>query len=81
MIHAIGFYSTGVKIDAIPGRINLASTLRSLFKGEHRGFCFESCGQGHAATLIVGLSFVHKKPLFLKKLFILFSFSKKRPFL
>jgi hypothetical protein len=56
VIHAIGFYSTGIKIDAIPGRINLASTLRSLFKGEHRGFRFESCGQGHAATLIVGLT-------------------------
>jgi len=34
-------YCFGIKIDAIPGRINLASTLRSLFKGEHRGFCFE----------------------------------------
>ena len=55
MIHAIGFYSIGIKIDAIPGRINLASTLRSLFKGEHRGFRFESRGQGHSAMLIQGL--------------------------
>ena len=33
----------------------LASTLRSLVKGEHRGFCFESRGQGHSAMLIQGL--------------------------
>ena len=55
MIHSLGFYSFGIKIDAIPGRINLADTLRSLFKGEHRGFCFELCGQGHSSMLIVGL--------------------------
>ena len=58
MIHAIGFYSTGIKIDAIPGRSNLAFILQSLFKGEHRGCRFELCGQGHAATLIVGLSII-----------------------
>ena len=50
-------YCFGIKIDAIPGRINLASTLRSLFKGEHRGFCFELCGQGHSSMLIVGITF------------------------
>jgi len=55
VIHSLGFYCFGIKIDAIPGRINLASTLRSLFKGEHRGFCFELCGQGHSSMLIVGL--------------------------
>ena len=41
VIHSLGFYSFGIKIDAIPSRINLASILRNLFKGEHRGFCFE----------------------------------------
>jgi heme/copper-type cytochrome/quinol oxidase subunit 2 len=56
VIHAIGIYSLGIKIDAIPGRSNLASTLRSLFKGEHRGYCLELCGQSHAVMLIVGLS-------------------------
>ena len=55
VIHSLGFYCFGIKIDAIPWRINLASTLRSLFKGEHRGFCFELCGQGHSSMLIVGL--------------------------
>ena len=41
--------------DCSIGSINLGSTLRSLFKGEHRGFCFELCGQGHSSMLIVGL--------------------------
>ena len=28
VIHTLGIYSWGIKIDAIPGRINLATTLR-----------------------------------------------------
>ena len=55
VIHSIGFYSFGSKVDAIPGRINLACTLRFLGKGEHRGFCFELCGQGHSSMLMVAL--------------------------
>ena len=47
VIHTLGCYSIGIKIDAIPGRINLATTLRLLNGGECRGNCFESCGQGH----------------------------------
>ncbi len=49
VIHNLGFYSWGIKIDAIPGRINLANSLRLLNKGEYRGKCFELCGQGHLA--------------------------------
>ena len=30
VIHTLGFYSRGIKIDAIPGRINLTTTLRLL---------------------------------------------------
>ena len=52
VIHTIGFYAWGIKIDAIPGRINLATTVRLLNKGEYRGKCFESRGQGHIATII-----------------------------
>jgi len=55
VIHSLGFYSFGSKIDAIPGRINLAFTLRFLGKGEHRGFCFELCGKGHSSMLMVVL--------------------------
>ena len=47
VIHTIGFYSLGIKIDAIPGKINSTTTLRLLNKGEYRGKCFELCGQGH----------------------------------
>ena len=55
VIHTLGIYSWGVKIDAIPGRINVATTLRLLNKGEYRGKCFELCGQGHLSMAIVGL--------------------------
>jgi heme/copper-type cytochrome/quinol oxidase subunit 1 len=47
VIHTIAFYSLGIKIDAIPGKINSTTTLRLLNKGEYRGKCFELCGQGH----------------------------------
>lgn len=56
VIHSIGFISFGIKIDAIPGRINYAFTLRSLFKGEHRGFCFELCGQAHSSMFLIALT-------------------------
>lgn len=52
VIHSIGFYSLGIKIDAIPSRINVSSSLRPLFIGEYRGFCFELCGQGHSLMLV-----------------------------
>ncbi len=55
VIHTLGFYSWGIKIDAIPGRINLANTLRLLWKGEYRGKCFELCGQGHLSMMINAL--------------------------
>ena len=55
VIHCLGLYSFGIKIDGIPGRIHLGSILRSIFKGEHKGFCFELCGQGHSSMLIAGI--------------------------
>ena len=55
VIHTLGFYSWGIKIDAIPGRINLTSTLRLLWKGEYRGKCSEPCGQGHLSMLMLSL--------------------------
>lgn len=51
VIHSIGYYSLGIKIDSIPARINTAQSIRPLFKGQYRGFCFESCGQGHASMI------------------------------
>ena len=55
VIHTLGFYSWGIKIDAIPGRINLGTTLRLLWKGEYRGKCFELCGQGHLSMLLLSI--------------------------
>ena len=54
-LNLIVIYSWGIKIDAIPGRINLATTLRLLWKGEYRGKCFELCGQGHLSMMINAL--------------------------
>ena len=51
VIHSLFFYSFGFKIDAIPGRINLTSSLRSLVKGVNRGFCYELCGEQHNTML------------------------------
>ena len=52
VIHALGIYSWGIKLDAVPGKINLASTIRLLWKGEFLGKCLELCGQGHLSMLI-----------------------------
>ncbi len=52
VIHTLGFYTWGIKIDAIPGRIKLANTLRLLWNGESRGKCFELCGQCHLSMMI-----------------------------
>ena len=54
VIHSLGIYSFGIKIDAIPGRFNFTSTIRTLIKGEHRGMCYELCGLGHSSMLIIG---------------------------
>jgi heme/copper-type cytochrome/quinol oxidase subunit 2 len=55
VIHSLGIYSLGIKIDAIPGRYNVTSIIRTIIKGEHRGFCYELCGYGHSSMLIVGM--------------------------
>jgi hypothetical protein len=56
VIHSLGFYSLGFKMDAIPGRINYSFELSTLFKGEHRGFCYELCGTSHSSMLILAMS-------------------------
>ena len=56
VIHSRGPYSLACKVDVIPGRINLAASLRSSLKGELRGFRFEPCGFGHSLMLIVCLT-------------------------
>jgi hypothetical protein len=56
VIHSLGFYSLGFKMDAIPGRINYSFELSTFFKGEHRGFCYELCGTSHSSMLILAVS-------------------------
>jgi len=56
VIHSLGFYSLGFKMDAIPGRINYSFELSTLFKGEHRGYCYELCGTSHSSMLILAIS-------------------------
>ena len=53
VIHSLGFYSLGIKIDAVPGRINLANSIRLLWKGQYNGKCFELCGQGHLSMMML----------------------------
>ena len=37
VIHSFSIYSSGFKIDAIPGRLNQGASIRTLSKGEIRG--------------------------------------------
>lgn len=55
VIHTLSFYSWCIKIDVIPGRINLTTTLRLVFNGEYRGKCFELCGQGHFSMMMIAM--------------------------
>lgn len=52
VMHAWAIPSLGVKIDAIPGRIN-HSLIYILREGVYYGQCSELCGQGHAYMPIV----------------------------
>ena len=53
--HSSGTHPFGIKIDAIPGRFTFTSTIRTLIKGENRGFRYELRGHGHSSTPIVGM--------------------------
>ena len=72
VIHALGFYTFGIKIDAIPGRINPATTLRSQKKGENRGFRSESRGQGHSSMLLISINLIFVIIVLFLPLFVLF---------
>lgn len=47
VIHSFSLPSLGIKVDAIPGRINNIYC-NSLTKGLYVGYCSELCGSGHA---------------------------------
>lgn len=52
VIHSWAVPSLGVKVDAIPGRIN-ETTIYISREGTFRGQCSEICGRGHAVMPIV----------------------------
>jgi heme/copper-type cytochrome/quinol oxidase subunit 2 len=47
VIHSFSLPTLGIKIDAIPGRINNVN-VNGLTKGLYVGYCSELCGSGHA---------------------------------
>lgn len=59
VLHSWAVPSLGVKMDAIPGRLNYV-TRRSLFSGVYYGQCREICGSNHRFMPVV-LEFIHIK--------------------
>jgi hypothetical protein len=51
VIHSFGYHSFGFKSDAIPGRVNLVSSLSLLFNGYFISYCYELCGISHSSML------------------------------
>ena len=54
IIHSFGLFSLGIRIDCIPGRINIIYELIKLY-GKIRGLCYELCGQYHSNMVVLGL--------------------------
>ncbi len=63
VIHSWGVPAFGIKIDAIPGRLNEA-WFNVKKPGVYYGQCYELCGQGFYCSWITSLGFVHDSPLF-----------------
>jgi len=51
VIHSFGYHSFGFKSDAIPGRVNLVSSLSLFFNGYFISYCYELCGLSHSSML------------------------------
>lgn len=52
VMHSWGVPELGIKVDAIPGRVN-SGTVVPLTSGIFYGFCYELCGAGHREIPIV----------------------------
>ena len=50
----IDISNIGIRIDCIPGRINIIYELIKL-KGKLKGLCYELCGQYHSTMMVLGL--------------------------
>ena len=55
VIHSFCIYSLGLKLDAIPGKINSIFAMKASIHGYARGFCYELCGIQHNHMLIMRL--------------------------
>lgn len=51
VLHSLGIPSLGIKLDAIPGRLNRVY-LRDILPGWFFGSCYELCGTGHSSMPI-----------------------------
>nr|YP_010410228.1 cytochrome c oxidase subunit II [Tapes dorsatus]URH16439.1 cytochrome c oxidase subunit II [Tapes dorsatus] len=54
VMHSWGVPELGIKIDAIPGRINSGSVVPKV-PGFYYGFCYELCGTGHSEMPITAV--------------------------
>jgi heme/copper-type cytochrome/quinol oxidase subunit 2 len=55
VLHSLGVPSLGIKLDSIPGRLNVV-VFESSVPGLLTGSCYELCGRGHRAIPIFLLS-------------------------
>lgn len=55
VLHSLGLPRLGLKLDAVPGRLNM-TTVETSAPGLFVGSCFELCGRGHSAMPINVLS-------------------------
>ena len=53
IIHSFGLSSLGIRVDCVPGRINVVFELIKL-NGKLKGLCYELCGQYHSYMLVLG---------------------------
>jgi heme/copper-type cytochrome/quinol oxidase subunit 2 len=51
VVHSYGVYTLGIKIDALPGRFNLAYAVKPLIRGVFKASCFELCGLNHTSMI------------------------------
>ena len=55
IIHALGLSCNGMRVDCVPGRINIVFELIKV-NGKMKGLCYELCGQYHSSMVILGFS-------------------------
>jgi len=51
VVHSYGVYPLGLKMDAIPGRFNMAFSVKPLIRGIFKANCYELCGLNHTGMI------------------------------